>query len=79
MSVLDFIWNAGQDGKIATLEEEIETLTKRVEILEDWIRYYGKCEEGKPNTTSPMVETSKRLEESVLEERTKCSEERDQK
>ena len=75
MSAYGFMVDAMQAGQISDLVEEIERLNRRVEILEGWIRYYGECEEGKPNTISPMVETPKRLEESVLEERAHCSEE----
>lgn len=39
MSVFNFIWDAAQDGHIDELTEEIEELKKRVQILEDWIRY----------------------------------------
>lgn len=75
MGAYDLLINAIQEGKISTLEDRIETLLKRVEILEDWIRYYGKCETGKPYQVTPMVETSTGLEASVLEERTSSTEE----
>ena len=35
MSLFNWIWDFGQDSKI-------DELTKRVEILEDWIRYYER-------------------------------------
>lgn len=40
--------------------------------------YYGECQKGKSNTTTPVVETSKRLEASVLEVRTQGTAERHQ-
>lgn len=46
MGALDFMWNAHQSGQISDLVEEIDRLKERVEILEGWIRYYGKCKAG---------------------------------
>ena len=42
MSVFNWIWDFGQDS-------EINELTKRVEILEEWIRYYEQ--RGRPQET----------------------------
>lgn len=41
------------------------------EFLKELLRgYYGECQKRKPNSTTPVVETPKRLEASVLEVRT---------
>ena len=38
------------------------------EFLKELLRgYYGECQKGKPNSTTSVVETSKRLEASILE------------
>jgi hypothetical protein len=42
MSVFNWIWDFGQDSKI-------DKLTERVEILEEWIRYYEQ--RGRPQET----------------------------
>jgi hypothetical protein len=42
MSMVNWIWDISQDGRIRELEEKSEAydaLLKRVENLEDWIRY----------------------------------------
>lgn len=39
MSLLNWIWDLDQDSKLSSQEDKIEELEKRVEILEDWIRY----------------------------------------
>ena len=40
MSLFNWMWDFGQDSKISDQEEKLEKLQKRVEVLEDWIRYY---------------------------------------
>lgn len=42
MGVLNFIVDMGQSSQLSRHEEEIEKLTKRIEILEEWIRYYER-------------------------------------
>lgn len=39
MSLYDFWWNTVQAGQIDDVNEEVKELKKRVEVLEDWIRY----------------------------------------
>ena len=46
MSLFNWIWDFGQDSKI-------DELTKRVEILEDWIRYYERNRQEETWRESP--------------------------
>jgi len=39
MSGFHFMWDAIQAGQIRTLEERIEELEKRTEILKEWVDY----------------------------------------
>lgn len=39
MSMLNWVWDIGQDSKISEQEEQIKELEQRVVILEQWIRY----------------------------------------
>lgn len=39
MSGFHFMWDAIQAGQIQTLEERIEELEKRTEILKEWVDY----------------------------------------
>lgn len=49
MGMLNWIWDISQDSSISRHNDEIEQLTKRVQILEDWIRYYEQ--RGRPQET----------------------------
>lgn len=39
MGAYDFMWNSIQAGQIDDLQERIEALEKKVEILKEWIDY----------------------------------------
>ena len=39
MGAYDFMWNSIQAGQISDLNERIEALEKKVEILKEWIDY----------------------------------------
>ena len=39
MGAYDFMWNAIQSGQISDLNERIEALEKKVEILKEWVDY----------------------------------------
>lgn len=39
MSMLNFIWDAAQDGHIDELEEKAKQMESRIEVIEGWIRY----------------------------------------
>ena len=39
MGAYDFMWNSIQSGQIRDLNEQVETLEKKVEILKEWIDY----------------------------------------
>lgn len=39
MSLFNWMWDLGQDSQINEQADKIDELTKRVEILEDWIRH----------------------------------------
>lgn len=46
------------------------------EFLKEILRgYYGECQKGKPDQTTPVVEAPERLEASVLEVGTKSTKE----
>lgn len=66
MGALSFTINAIQSGQIGELRREVEQLTKRIEILEDWIRYLTS-ENHKYNSTQgdhdevPTSSTNPRL------------------
>lgn len=66
MGALSFTINAIQSGQIDELQEEVASLTKRIEILEDWIRYltsenykynstHGDHHEVPTSSTDPRV------------------------
>ena len=52
MSVFNWIWDFDQDSKINDQSDRIDELTKRIEILENWIRYYNVEIIEKTDTTS---------------------------
>lgn len=39
MGAYDYMWNAVQSGQIREMEERVEDLEKKVEILKEWIDY----------------------------------------
>ena len=39
MGAYDFMWNAIQSGKISDLNEKVDELEKKVEILKEWVDY----------------------------------------
>lgn len=39
MGALDFMWDMAQSGQIASLEEKVDELEKKVEILKEWVDY----------------------------------------
>ena len=45
MSIFNWIWDFDQDSKINEQSDRIDELSKRVEVLEQWIRYYEKEKE----------------------------------
>lgn len=47
MSAWGFMMDMSHSAQLSEQQEEIEKLTKRVEILEEWIRYYEKSSHGK--------------------------------
>lgn len=44
MGALDYWWNAHQSVQIDEMNEKIDKLEKRIEILEGWIRYLAPAE-----------------------------------
>ena len=46
MSAWGFIMDMDHSARLSEQQEEIEKLTKRVQILEEWIRYYEKSSHG---------------------------------
>jgi len=52
MSAWGFMMDMSHSVKLSEHEEVIEKLTKRIEILEEWIRYYEKSSNGENNGVS---------------------------
>jgi len=60
MGGFDFTWNAIQSGQIREMDERVEELEKKVEILKEWIDYLNgeltKCQQaqtvGNTDTTT---------------------------
>lgn len=55
MGAYDFIINMSQEGRLGHHEDEIEKLQKRVQNLEDWVRYLS--EELQKISMSPTKES----------------------
>lgn len=56
MSLFNWIWDFDQDSKITTSQEKIEALEKRVDILEQWIRYLTEKEDLNDNEEREPVQ-----------------------
>jgi chaperonin cofactor prefoldin len=54
MGMYDFMINMSQEGRLSHHEDEIEKLKKRVQNLEDWVRYLS--EELQKISMSPTKE-----------------------
>ena len=39
-----FLWDVSQDGRIREQAEKIEELEQRIDVLEQWIRYFAEKE-----------------------------------
>jgi hypothetical protein len=42
MSAFEFMWNLGQQGEIDTQKEQIDELTRKVNLLYEWVQYLNK-------------------------------------
>lgn len=56
MSLFNWIWDFDQDSKITESQEKIEALEKRVDILEQWIRYLNEKEDLNDNEEREPVQ-----------------------